>query len=76
MSDDGSDDNDCHSGSSPCKNLQTVLNRATDVADIYVTSPTLSINSTDCALHSNTSHNISSLDISAINVVCSGKENF
>ena len=43
MSDDGSDDNDCNSASAPCRNLQTVLDRATDGADIYVTSPLLSL---------------------------------
>ena len=43
VSDYGSDDNDCHSASAPCKNLQTVLDRATDGADIYVTSDTLSL---------------------------------
>ena len=51
LSDSGSDDNDCHSESKPCKNLQIVLDRATDGADIYVTSDTLSVN----AVHSNTS---------------------
>ena len=44
MSDDGSDDNVCRSEFTPCKNLQTVLDRATDGADIYITSPTLSLN--------------------------------
>ena len=43
MSDDGSDDNTCHSVPAPCRNLQTVLDRATDGADIYVTSDTLSL---------------------------------
>ena len=43
MSDYGSDENDCHSVSAPCRSLQTVLNRAADGADIYVTSDTLSI---------------------------------
>ena len=43
VSDDGSDNNDCHSESAPCKNLQTVLDRATDGADIYVTSRTFSL---------------------------------
>ena len=43
VSDDGSDDNNCHSASAPCRNLQTVLDRATDGADIYVTSNTLSL---------------------------------
>ena len=44
MSDDGLDDNDCHSASAPCRNLQTVLDRAANGADIHVTSPTLSLN--------------------------------
>ena len=43
VSDDGSDENDCHSPTVPCRNLQTVLNRAKDDADIYVTSPKLSV---------------------------------
>ena len=43
VSDDGSDENDCHTESAPCRNLQTVLDRATDGADIYVTSPILSL---------------------------------
>ena len=43
VSDDGSDDNDCYSESAPCKNLQTVLDRATDGANIYVTSETMSL---------------------------------
>ncbi len=43
MSDLGSDDNDCHTELTPCKNLQTVLDRAQDGADIYVTSDTLSL---------------------------------
>ena len=50
LSDSGSDENDCHSQSAPCKNLQTVMDRATDGADIYVTSDTLSLD----AVHSNT----------------------
>ena len=48
VSDYGSDDNDCHSASAPCMNLQTVLDRATDGADIYVTSETLPINDKNC----------------------------
>ena len=50
MSDFGSDDNDCHSASSPCKNLQTVLDRATDRADIYVTSQTLALDANHAML--------------------------
>ena len=43
VSDYGSDENDCHSASAPCRNLQAVLDRATYDADIYVISPTLSL---------------------------------
>ena len=43
MSDYGSDGSDCQTESTPCKNLQTVLNRAADGADIYVTSDELSL---------------------------------
>ena len=43
VSDYGSDDNDCNSATTLCRNLQTVLDRATDGADIYVTSKTLSL---------------------------------
>ena len=50
VSDYGSDDNDCHSESTSCRNLQTVLDRATDGADIYVISPKLSLD----AVYTNT----------------------
>ena len=43
VSDGGSDRYDCQTASAPCRNLQTVLNRASDSADIYVTSETLSL---------------------------------
>ena len=43
VSDEGSDENNCHTESTPCRNLQTVLDRALDDADIYVTSSTLSL---------------------------------
>ena len=55
LSEFGSDDNDCHSEFTQCRNLQTVLERATDGADIYVTSrrlPLLRGETTDAmALH-------------------------
>ena len=55
LSEFGSDDNDCHSEFTQCRNLQTVLDRATDGADIYVTSwrlPLLRGETTDAmALH-------------------------
>ena len=43
VSDEGSDQYNCQTESSPCKNLQTVLDRASDGAEIYVTSETLSL---------------------------------
>ena len=76
VSDDGSDDNDCHSTSAPCRNLQTVLDRATDGADIYVTSPTLSMDFImkylECVIKSSLSYTLRSLYNSAIKVTCSG----
>ena len=44
VSDTGSDNNDCHLESAPCRNLQTILDRAKDGADVYVTSNFLSLN--------------------------------
>ena len=43
VSDEGSDKYNCQTKSAPCKNLQTVLDRASDGAEIYVTSETLSL---------------------------------
>ena len=43
VSNGGFDKYDCQTESTPCKNLQTVLDRASDGADIYVTSETLSL---------------------------------
>ena len=43
VSDEGSDRYNCQTESTPCKNLQTVLDRASDGAEIYVTSETLSV---------------------------------
>ena len=34
VSDERSDDNDCQTECTPCKNLQTVLDRASDGADL------------------------------------------
>ena len=82
MSDDGSDDNDCHSASAPCRKLQTVLDRATDGADIYVTSNTLSLDFRivhisglyilgDCIIKSSLSYTLRSLYNSTIKLTCS-----
>ena len=43
VSDEGSDENNCQTESSPCNNLQTILDRASDKANIYSTSDTLSL---------------------------------
>ena len=76
MSDSGSDDNDCHSASAPCRNLQTVLDRAADGADIYVTSPTLSLDyikkDGHCIIISRLSCTLRSLYNSTIKITCSG----
>ena len=85
MSDDGSNDNDCHSASAPCRNLQIVLYRATDGADIYVTSVTLSldlvvksygIDSDTCIIKSSSSYTLRSYHNSSINLTCSGMFNY
>ena len=89
MSDDGSDDNDCHSESEPCRNLQTVLDRAKDGADIYVTSDTLSLDYNHgvywfpwgnhpemrncCHLSSSLSYSLSSLNENLVNITCAGQ---
>ena len=63
ISDEGSDDNNCHTESIPCKNLQTVLNRAHkmygDGADIYVTSRTLTL---DLVISNKMSFTLSSIN--------------
>ena len=43
VSDEGSNRDNCQTESTPCKNLQTVLDRASDGAEIYVSSETLSL---------------------------------
>ena len=43
VSDEGSDRDNCQTESTPCKNLQTVLDRASDGAEIFGTSETLSL---------------------------------
>ena len=44
VSDEGSDKYNCQTESTPCKNLQNVLDRASDGANIYITSEALSLN--------------------------------
>ena len=85
VSDDGLDDNDCHSESVPCKNLQTVLNRVTDGADIYVKSETLSLNmvhgfvwikgknQSACIINSSMSYTLQSVNNHHFEITCPGK---
>ena len=86
VSDEGSDDNDCQTESAPCKNLQSVLDRASDGTDIYVTSDTLSLDAVHgkfrypmgymvdcCEVNSSISYNISRLNGTRFNVSCSSK---
>ena len=76
VSDDGSDDNDYHSASALCRNLQTVLDRAADGADIYVTSNTLSLDyygdDVICEIKSSLSYTLMSYHNTSIKVTCSG----
>ena len=79
VSDSGSDDNDCHLASAPCRNLQTVLDRARDGVDIYVTSDTLSLESYylddavsfgRCEIKSPISYTINHLKNKLFTVIC------
>ena len=89
MSDYGSEDNDCYSEFTPCRNLQMVLDRATISADIYVTSNTLSLDYNHsvawfpglfdpemhncCLLSSSLSYNLCSLNDNLVNITCAGQ---
>ncbi len=82
VSDQGSDDNDCHTESAPCWNLQTVLDRATDGADIYVVSDTLSVDAVYgvdrrgdlcCEVTSSKSYRLSSLHDKTFSLTCLGE---
>ena len=87
VSDYGSDDSDCLSESTPCRNLQTVLDRATDGADIYIISDKLSLDHVHgvatfphtmevhdcCQLSSNISYSLSSLNENLVNITCIGQ---
>ena len=89
VSDYGSDDNDCQTESTPCKNLQTVLDRASDDADIHVSSHRLTLNATHCQtrypwsagdrccqVKSSISFNISTVNDSSFELSCSRESIF
>ncbi len=83
VSESGSDQNNCHTSSTPCRNLQTVLDRAADHADIHVTSETLSLDAVHgfvwheghptacCEVNSSASYSISGF-ASSFAVKCTG----
>ncbi len=84
MSDNGSDEDDCQTTSAPCKNLQTVLDRAGDGADIHTISPTLSLGAENCSLSnigkipcceitSNISFTLKGEKETPVELTCSGK---
>ena len=75
MSDEGSDQNDCLTESTPCQNLQSVLNRAMDGVDIYVTSDKLLLKRckvSNCEVNSSLSYNIRRINSGKFNVICAG----
>ena len=89
VSDEGSDRDNCQTESTPCKNLQTVLNRASDGAEIYVTSETLSLDLVNdtvwyksvhmkikgpcCLIKSSLSYTLRSINGTKTNIICSSK---
>ena len=89
LSDDGFDKHNCQMESTPCRNLQTVLDRASDGADIYVTSETLSLDLVNdtvwytmsywiltgscCLINSSLSYTLRSINGTKTNITCSSK---
>ena len=72
-SDEGSDMNVCNSLASPCRHLQSVLNKACDGADIIITSSTLNLNPKEkerCQIESQKSFRIISMHNVNISVIC------
>ena len=78
----GSDDNDCRSARTPCKNLQTVLDKATNGAVIYVLSLFLVFEknikpchynerSVCCTVESSTSYTITTYNRAYFRPICS-----
>ena len=62
--------NSCVNKSWPCRTLQAVLDKCPDVANIYVTSKTLTVNDGSCLVTSNKSYTISSAQDVTIQVIC------
>ena len=89
VSDEGSDRYNCQTESTPCKNLQTILDRASNGADIYVTSQTLSLDlvydtiwytmpfwrltGSSCLINSSLSYTLRSINGTKTNITCSSK---
>ncbi len=78
MSDEGNDTNNCQSQTLPCRNLQTVVDRAPDGAEIFVVSQTLSMASgfvyrdKRCVIMSRKSYTVRSLHGNHVKVKCPG----
>ena len=84
VSEEGADDNDCHSESTPCRNLRTVMDRAKDGADIYLVSDTITLVSYNLEPHqdyilahwtlkSNISYRLISLIDGPVKFICRGR---
>ncbi len=69
----GSDTNDCLTESTPCQNLQTILDRAREGADILVTSDKMSINKSHCTVRSSKAFSLSSVKGAMVEVDCLGE---
>ena len=84
VSDNGSDVANCQTASTPCKNLQAVLNKAADGAVIYVTSTSLNLDgglidvdgTSNCLLETSVSFSIHPFNNGNVEVTCSGKSLF
>ena len=86
VSDNGSDLANCQTANTPCRNLQTVLNKAADGAVISVMSTSLNLDgviisadhmrTSQCVLESSVSFSMQPFNNENVEVVCSGKTLF
>ena len=81
MSDNGSDVANCQTAITPCRNLQTVLNKVADGAVIFVTSSSFNLDgglvdvggTSNCVVESSVSFSIQPFNNENVEVACSGK---
>ncbi len=69
MSDNGSDENDCHTPDLPCKSIQTVFRKASAGVHVLVASDVLTLPN-DCSVTSSFSFNLSSSTSDVVSFVC------